>query len=330
MQIEISCSSATYGGGGSVGDVGEFLIDGLPDVGCGIGKVEIDVLLRSEPRAPRRRAIDDTPDEEFDALLNLISDGEGIGPDHPDWSHDHDERRSKGPALTFRRAARRVSMRIISDLSEFEGFGTDGASPEIFATAAHEVVAGLEGLSRRIKAGDDFDTPTFLGFVRARLDVLPETQHELDRVLERLRADAAQRWDGLDEWEKLDIDWSVFTGDARERFADPFFFDPADDEAPHGNDTGADLLVAYLAERPANGLAFLDAYVDDLGYESVSDVAEDEPWEHDEMVIAAAFAESMVRGSASAALTRLAVQALDRRETSAPSPRNEQMKRALN
>ncbi|MEI5671635.1 MULTISPECIES: hypothetical protein [unclassified Nocardioides] len=328
MQIEINCSSPTYGGD-SVGRVGDFLVDGLPDVGSGIEKIEVDVLLRSEPRAPRDRAVEDMPSEEIDALLNLISGGQAIGPDHPEWSRDHDERRSKGPSLTFRRAARRVSVRIVSDLSELDVYGTVDVTPELFASAAREVVAGLEVLPRRIKPDDDVDARTFLSFVRARLDDLPRTQDELDLVLEQLHAAAIRRWDAMDGWERLDVDWSVFAADARERLPDPFFFDPADDEAPHGNDTGADLLVTYLDELPGDGMAFVDAYVVDMGCESLSDVADIDTWEHDELVIAAAFAEIMVRGSTSAALANLALQALDRRQTEAPSPRNEQLRQAL-
>lgn len=326
MQIEINVNSPTYGGGS---DVGEFLVDGLPDVGHGIDRIEADVLLRSEPRASRRRAVDDTPDEEFDALLNLITDGQGIGPNDPEWSQSHDERRSKGPGLTFRRTARRVSMRIISDLSEFDVFGADEVTPEVFASIAREIVAGLEDLPRRIKPGDDFDARTFLSFVRARLDVLPGTQEELDCVLDRLREAAAQRWGAMDEWERLDIEWSVYTADARERFGDAFFFDPGDEEAPHGNDAGADLLVAYLTERPDHGMAFLDTYVVGMGYESLGAFASIDIWEHDELVIAAVFADLMVRGATSAELRQLALLALDRREAEAPSPRNEQMRRAL-
>lgn len=229
-----------------------------------------------------------------------------------------------------RRAARRVSMRIISDLSELDVFGTDQVTPEVFASAAREVVAGLEDLPRRIKPGDDIDARTLLSFVRSRLDVLPETQQELDRALERLREAAARRWEAMDAWERLDIDWSVFAADARERFDDPFFFDPGDEEAPHGNDAGADLLAAYLTERPHDGLDFLEAQLRVMGYESLSDFANIDIWEQDEMVIAAVFAELMVCGSTSAELKQLALQALDRREAEAPSPRNEQMRRALN
>jgi hypothetical protein len=329
VQIEINPTSPTYGGG-TLGIVGDFLIDGLPDVGGGIEKIEIEVLLRSQPSAPRRQAVDDMPDEEFAALLELITEGDPSGPGDAESNEEyHERRRSKGPSLTFRRSARRVSMRILSDLSELDVFGTDEVAPEVFARTAREVVGGLEDLRRRIKPGDDCDAHTLLSHLRSRLEALPETQEELRRELERLVEASARRWEAMDDWERLDVDWSVFAPDARERFDDPFFFDPGDEDAPHGNDAGSDFLAAYLDERPTNGLAFLEAYVREMGYESLSAFAADTD-EYDDLVIAAPFAELMVRGSTSTELIHLALQALDRREAEAPSPRYEQMRRALN
>jgi len=222
-----------------------------------------------------------------------------------------------------------VTVRIISDLSELDVFGADNVTPEIFASAARELVAALEDLPRRIKPGDDLDASALLSFMRSRLEVLPGTQRELDRVIERLRDADARRWEAMDDWERLDIDWSVFAADARERLNDPFFFDHGDEEAPHGNDAGADVLAAYLERSPDDGLEFIEAHVRDMGYESLSGFANIDVWEHDELVIAAVFADLMVRGRTSAELKGLALQALDRREAAAPSPRNEQMRRAL-
>lgn len=331
MQSEVYVYGPTYGGGGGgLEFVGAFLLEGLSEVGSAVGKVEIDLLVRSEPRAPRKRAVDDTPDEEFDALLALITGGEGVGPNDPEWVDHHEMQRAKGPALTFRRSARKVSVRIISDLSELDAYGTDEVTPEVFATAAREVVAALDDLPRRIKPTDDCDARALLSHVRSRLNALPTNDDQLRATFERIREDAERRREAMDDWQALDIDWTVFAPGTRERFNDPFFFDPGDEDAPHGNDAGSDFLAAYLAERPRDGLAFLQSQVSDMGYGSLSNFAAADIDEHDDMVIAAAFAEVMVRGSASAELKQLALQALDRRQTEAPSPRNEQMRRALN
>jgi uncharacterized protein YfeS len=220
-------------------------------------------------------------------------------------------------------------MRIVSELSELDVFGADQATSDTFATAAREIVAGLEDLPGRIKTGDDFDAPVFCAHLHSRLDVLPQTDAALDAVLAPLAEAALRRWEAMGDWDLLDVDWTLFAPGTRERFDDPFFFDPADDEAPHGNDIGADLLAAYLAERPTDGLTFLEMQMRDAGFESSNEVAETDDWERDAVVIATVFAELMVRGSTSPELTRLALEALARRDAETPSPRNEQLRRVL-
>ena len=59
-----------------------------------------------------------------------------------------------------------------------------------------------------------------------------------------------------------EIDWSHYHPKAKEILDDPFFWDCADDLAPHGNDTGADLLDDYRRwdkrNRTRSPLDFLD------------------------------------------------------------------------
>jgi len=49
----------------------------------------------------------------------------------------------------------------------------------------------------------------------------------------------------LSPWDKLGIDWSQYHPSARELLDDPFYWDSVDEYAPHGNDTGADLLETF-------------------------------------------------------------------------------------
>jgi uncharacterized protein YfeS len=66
-----------------------------------------------------------------------------------------------------------------------------------------------------------------------------------------------------DPWELLEIDWGKFHRKARKILDDPFFWDCADDFAPHGNDTGADVLEAFRRWHRKNPrtspIKFLDA-----------------------------------------------------------------------
>ncbi|WGL51638.1 hypothetical protein P5P86_16960 [Nocardioides sp. BP30] len=333
MRIEICPESPMFGGGGTLALVGDFLLDGLPEVGEGLQLIEVELLLRSRPQAGYPVGEDSISEADMAALVAAVTEGQGITRDHPDWDRSHEERRAKGPRLTFRRAAGRASVRIVSALSERDVFG-DGQSrlevePEIFATAAREIVAALADLSRRMKSDDPFDASTFLAHLSTRLEHLPQTQDELRATLAPLQEAAQQRWRSMGPWEVLDVDWTLFAPGTKERLNDPFFFDPADNEAPHGNDAGADLLVEYLEQRPADGWAFLHEQIRDDGYGSVEAMVGDADGDGRELVIATAFAELMVRGKTSDRIVALALEALDRRERDAPSPRNEQLRQAL-
>jgi len=65
----------------------------------------------------------------------------------------------------------------------------------------------------------------------------------------------------MDPWERLEVDWGRFHPRARELLNDPFFWEGANDFAPHGNDTGFDVLADYRKwtrrhpGRPAHELA---------------------------------------------------------------------------
>ena len=322
MRIEVFFVSPS--GGGEFAAIGPFLLEGLPPVGRAIEVIEVELLLLSQPSAPT------DPHEEVSLLdlspldpevRRLVEDlaSEGIFPGHPEWSREHDDRRAKGSALTFRRASRRVDAAVVSELSEREVSGRDDATPEIFAKAAHEVVRGLEPLRRRVRAGDDVDATKLLAHLAARLDELPRT-HEEPEELERPPSSSA----GARQSDRMPLAPGLAA-----RLADPFFVDPADEEAPHGNDTGADLLASYLDARPADGWSFLDQQAQEMGFASLRDLSSSDLREHDAMVIAFVFAELMVRGQAPDDVVRLALDALARREAEAPSPRNEQMRSAL-
>ncbi|WGX98601.1 hypothetical protein [Nocardioides sp. L-11A] len=192
----------------------------------------------------------------------------------------HERERQKGPALTVRRPAARVDIRIVSELSEYDVLGPEGDA-EVFAGVAHEIVAALGALERRVKPADDIDLPQLLSHVRQRLDQLPATHQELMSTVEAPASAAQARWATTSPWEALDIDWSLYAPGARTLLDDPFYWDPADDEVPHGNDTGADLLASYLEQRPTDVMTFLATEVEEMGFGSLAEIAADDEYEHD-------------------------------------------------
>jgi uncharacterized protein YfeS len=79
---------------------------------------------------------------------------------------------------------------------------------------------------------------------RAQED-LPTTRSELEAFATTQRGHAIAAAALLSPWDKLGIDWSQYHPTARKLLDDPFFWDSVDEYAPHGSDTGADLLEAF-------------------------------------------------------------------------------------
>lgn len=331
LQIEVMASSAH---GGASHWAGAFLAEGMPAVGAAIRKIEVDLLVRNEPRAVRARAIDAPFSEaEEQAWLEALALEGAITPDHPEWGRFHDQERAKGNRLTFRRQAARVDVRVVSEVSDLDVFREDlgpyAVEPVAFSQVAHEIVGALGALERRLKKADDFDYAAFTAHLAQRLDGLPATAAELEEVIRRLWERRREQWIALSEWDLLDVDWSLYAPNARELLDDPLFWDPADDAGPHGNDSGFDLLADYLEQRPVDALAFVNAFVVDGGYESLAALAEDDPYEYDDVVIAGAFAEIKGTGRLGAELRDLALQVVERRAADDPNPSWELLRSAL-
>ncbi len=68
---------------------------------------------------------------------------------------------------------------------------------------------------------------------------------EWNRLLKANAEKDRAEYAAMSPWDQLDIDWTEFHPKAREVLDDPFFWDCIDEIAPHGNDTGADLLEDF-------------------------------------------------------------------------------------
>ena len=125
-------------------------------------------------------------------------------------------------------------------------FSPDVLTTDLYERTFSEVFDALDwALAIKIKRSDDFDPFAFM-------DWLGNERRKTWASDAALRADAAEaheankaRYDSLDPWEKLDIDWLKLAANARDILNDPRDWSQGDDFSPHGNDTGADIWASW-------------------------------------------------------------------------------------
>lgn len=142
--------------------------------------------------------------------------------------------------------------------------------PALFSAATHEMAAHIiSALQGKVTKADHFDLGSFTTWIHNRLQTLPQSQAVLKTLIEDLAREFRRKRDARSPWDALDIDWAEFHPKAREVLDDPFLWNCIDDDAPHGNDTGADVLSLYTEERARTGqplgLDFLDGLLNEWG-----------------------------------------------------------------
>ena len=124
------------------------------------------------------------------------------------------------------------------------------------------MAAALLLLRKRIKPDDDFDVERFLADAASILATRIDTMEEWEQIRQQATAKRKARLATKDPWVLLEIDWDQYHPKAREVLDEPFFWETANDLAPNGNDTGADLLEDYRRwdkrNATASPLVFLD------------------------------------------------------------------------
>ena len=143
-----------------------------------------------------------------------------------------------------------------------------------------EVSAALLLIKKRVKPSDDFDVVRFLADASNVLSTPINSSEEWEDILRLANEKLLAKNELLSPWDQLDIDWSQFHSQARYVLDDPFFWDPSDDFAPDGNDTGAELLEEFRLWNKRNGnvspTVFLEQLVAKWGVAPVDwDVTDD-------------------------------------------------------
>lgn len=222
------------------------------------------------------------------------------------------------PKVVYRRSRQKASIEVASNLIDGDDWlMRDGLSPLLFASGIEETIAALQLLGPRFTSKDSFRLDLFLDHCESRKQALPSTDADLLEIKQQVAAREAAVEAAKSPWERLGIDWRDFHPDARRILDDPFFWQQANDFAPHGNDTGADLLSDYRKwiKRHPNGnlIEFYRQLPRAWGLFSRDDEV------LDEAAVALAFAEMKLRGTCETWLVEIAQAAVHRQREAALS-----------
>lgn len=245
MRLEVCCYTyRTMGGGASVASVALYMEWFLRTVAPLELTVSVEACFRSA--RPKRGLI-----ELYDAF-----------------------HRSLRALPTTRYSPKKASFSIRYESRATTDKEFDGASPTtltVFGAALRELSTLVPTLLCGHRAlGSMVDASELTRAFDAAIAELPSTDQALQRLIEELSVAKSARLAQLSRWDRLEIDWSDYHPGARKLLDDTFFWEVADDHAPHGNDTGADLLADYRtwreASRPGPTSVFLEGLWRRWGY----------------------------------------------------------------
>jgi uncharacterized protein YfeS len=289
-----ACTYNTYGSHSTLSLISDFLLGDADDFGSAVS--ELTVTFHFPHTGPPRRTLEQ------------------------DFADFHTNRQSL-PKVVFRRKRGHLSIDIASELLDGKYMEQRrGLSLPLFNKGVAETVAALELLKERLTPKDDFNLHAFLAHCCKAQTRLPSTAKELASFEAECERRKAARNAAMSPWERLGIDWRDFHSDARKILDDPFFWDCSNDFAPHGNDTGADLLADYrkwLRRNPSSDpITFYRELIRRWGFppEPSSDL---ERTVMDEAAVALAFAEFKLRADCRPSVAELARVAIRRQRQQA-------------
>lgn len=235
----------------------------------------------------------------------------------------------KLPKITFHRKLGRVTIEFESKARTAEDEESRRVSVETTNAAMREFTTILPLLEKRLKKSDDFDYARFISDANRLLANGFSSEEEIQSIQAQAKEKRRVERAAKNPWELLEIDWSKFHARARDILDDPFFWDCADDFAPHGNDTGADLLADYRKWVKRNSdvspLVFLNRLFSGWGIVPIDWNLTDEGEVRklletkgielsvsNEAIVALAFAVLKVKGECPQEVSEMALKALHR------------------
>lgn len=117
---------------------------------------------------------------------------------------------------------------------------------EILGIAKAELREALSwGLTKAVRKTDDFDPHGFLIWLDEWRGLEIDKHRNLYEVWSEAEAERQRQRAAADPWSLLDVDWRKMHPDARKLLDHPEDWSGADDFAPHGSDTGADIWADW-------------------------------------------------------------------------------------
>lgn len=238
---------------------------------------------------------------------------------------EHIARFPKQVRAQYRAKVGKLNVEYPSDLREAESFGRPGgiyAVAHVFPRALDELSgAVVEGLRSKPAIWSKIDVARLNEAIEKSKAALPASPGQIShymRQMDEARAVSLKAPVSIDD---LDIEWSRYHPASREILDAPFFWSAIDDDAPHGNDTGSDLLAAFQHWNRRNPTTSCEGYVDRL-LRRWGVIAEQARGRLDELHldsirheadIALAFAAIKLRGACEDREARAAINAIEKR-----------------
>lgn len=238
---------------------------------------------------------------------------------------EHIARFPKQARARYRAKVGKLDIEYPSDLREAESFGRPGG---IYAVA-HVLPRALDELSEAVVEGLRSKPAIWSKIDVARLNeaidkskaALPASPDQIPSYMRQMDEARRASLEAPASMDDLDIEWSRYHPAARAILDAPFFWSEIDDDAPHGNDTGSDLLAAFDRWNRRNPSASYEGYVDKLlrRWGVTAETARGQLDElHLEQIrqeadVALAFAAIKLRGSCGDREACAAISAIDKR-----------------
>lgn len=226
LQLLVSGRSYNrFGGDANLDCAARFLLEGAPSFGSGLKHIELALWFSSSK--PNNKGMEASR-LDFERKLGGL------------------------PKLRYEKKKARLTIEVRSVACGAEEYVlVRGASYQFFSLVFGEVKSALMLISK--KKIPSFDTDQFLDWIRKREEEgPPSSQGELEALRGVLREREAARRAAMDPMEALGIEWAEYHPKARQVLPDPFFWDQSNYFAPHGNDTGADLIADFRKWRKKN------------------------------------------------------------------------------